>query len=138
MYLEIYLIEKLHIIYKNIKKQIKELLYIRVPIVWPGERVRSGQLLTENQDISDTEFNIGNNLNVVYGSYYGYEYEDALIISQKVLYKNIFTSIHFDIYETKYSKYPINTPEYSTLDLPKRSVLSKKTFRRTRDYQRRI
>ena len=98
----------------------------QIPIVWPGERVRSGQLLTENQDISDTEFNIGNNLNVVYGSYYGYEYEDALIISQKVLYKNIFTSIHFDIYETKYSKYPINTPEYSTLDLPKRSVFQKR------------
>ena len=98
----------------------------QVPIVWPGERVLVGQLLTENQDISDTEFNIGNNLNVVYGSYYGYEYEDALIISQKVLYKNIFTSIHFDIYETKYSKYPIDTPEYSTLDLPKRTSYQKR------------
>ena len=98
----------------------------QVPIVWPGERVHSGQLLTETQDISDTEFNIGNNLNVLYGSYYGYEYEDALIISQKVLYKNIFTSIHFDIYEVKYSKYPIDTPEYSTLDLPKRSSYQKR------------
>ena len=98
----------------------------QVPIVWPGERVHSGQLLTENQDISDTEFNIGNNLNVVYGSYFGYEYEDALIISQKVLYKNIFTSIHFDIYETKYSKYPIDTPEYSTIDLPKRTSYQKR------------
>ena len=98
----------------------------QIPIVWPGERVYSGQLLTETQDISDTEFNIGNNLNVVYGSYYGYEYEDALIISQKVLYKNIFTSIHFDIYEIKYSKYPIDTPEYSTLDLPKRTSYQKR------------
>ena len=98
----------------------------QIPIVWPGERVHSGQLLTENQDISDTEFNIGNNLNVAYGSYYGYEYEDALIISQKVLYKNIFTSIHFDIYETKYSNYPEHTPEYSTLDLPKRSSYQKR------------
>nr|QJD07199.1 RNA polymerase subunit beta [Apicomplexa sp. corallicolid ex Leiopathes glaberrima] len=98
----------------------------QLPIVWPGERVLSGQLLTENQDISDSEFNIGNNLNVLYGSYYGYEYEDSLIISQKVLYKNIFTSIHFDIYEIKYSKYPIDTPEYSTLDLPKRTSYQKR------------
>lgn len=108
------------------KKTNQGTIIHQIPIVWQGERIFSGQLLVENQDITNTEFNIGNNLNIIYGSHYGYEYEDALIISHKLIYKNIFTSLHFDIYETKYYNIPLEGPEYSTLDIPKRSLYLKR------------
>nr|WPW47565.1 RNA polymerase subunit beta [Coccidia sp. AB-2023a] len=108
------------------KKTNQGTLIYQTPLVWPGEKVTSGQLLIETQDISDYEFNIGNNLNILYGSHYGYEYEDALIISNKLLYKNIFTSLHFDIYETKYYNIPLEGPEFSSLNIPKRSLYQKR------------
>lgn len=108
------------------KKSNQNTLIHQKPLVWVGERVLLNQLLTQHQDIIDSEFAIGNNLLICYGNFMGYDFEDALIISKKVLYQQLFTSLHIDIYEINFSYNKKTGIEFSTLEIPKQSSYNKK------------
>ncbi len=69
------------------------------PIVWPGQEVKSGQILADGSGILNGELALGQNLLIAYMPWEGYNYEDAILVSHRVLSDNLFTSIHIERYE---------------------------------------
>jgi len=68
------------------------------PIVSKGEKVVKGQILTEGYGTKDGELALGRNLRVAFMPWKGYNFEDAIVISEKVVRDDLFTSIHIDEY----------------------------------------
>jgi len=68
------------------------------PIVRKGEKVKAGQVLCEGYATQDGELALGRNLKVAFMPWKGYNFEDAIVISEKVVREDIFTSIHIDEY----------------------------------------
>ncbi len=66
------------------------------PTVSKGEKVKKGQLLCEGYATKDNEVALGRNLKVAFMSWKGYNYEDAIVISERVVQEDIFTSIHIE------------------------------------------
>ncbi|HPI69387.1 MAG TPA: DNA-directed RNA polymerase subunit beta [Bacteroidales bacterium] len=69
-----------------------------VPIVKKGEKVRKGQVLTEGYGTKNGELALGRNLKVAFMPWKGYNFEDAIVISEKVVQEDMFTSVHIDEY----------------------------------------
>ncbi|HCI56304.1 MAG TPA: DNA-directed RNA polymerase subunit beta, partial [Bacteroidales bacterium] len=69
-----------------------------VPIVRKGEKVTKGQVLTEGYGTKDGELALGRNLKVAFMPWKGYNFEDAIVISERVLQEDMFTSVHIDEY----------------------------------------
>ena len=69
------------------------------PIVWKGEKVKSGQILTDGPAITSSELALGQNVLVAYMPWQGYNFEDAILISERLIYDDIFTSIHIERYK---------------------------------------
>jgi DNA-directed RNA polymerase subunit beta len=69
-----------------------------IPIVRKGERVFKGQVLTEGYGTKNGELALGRNLKVAFMPWKGYNFEDAIVISEKVVQEDIFTSVHIDEY----------------------------------------
>ncbi len=68
------------------------------PIVQKGDRVDKGQVLCEGYATQQGELALGQNLKVAFMPWKGYNFEDAIVISEKVVRDDIFTSIHIDEY----------------------------------------
>ncbi len=68
------------------------------PIVIKGEKVRLGQVLCEGYATQDGELALGRNLKVAFMPWKGNNFEDAIVISERVVREDIFTSIHIDEY----------------------------------------
>ena len=68
------------------------------PIVKKGDRVEAGQVLCEGYATQSGELALGQNLKVAFMPWKGYNFEDAIVISEKVVRDDIFTSIHIDEY----------------------------------------
>lgn len=68
------------------------------PIVRKGDRVSPGQVLTEGYATQGGELALGRNLKVAFMPWKGYNFEDAIVLSERILREDIFTSIHVDEY----------------------------------------
>ncbi|MFA7410063.1 MAG: DNA-directed RNA polymerase subunit beta, partial [Bacteroidales bacterium] len=68
------------------------------PVVRKGDRVTKGQILTEGYATRDGELALGRNLKVAFMPWKGYNFEDAIVISERVVREDLFTSIHIDEY----------------------------------------
>ncbi|WGH76827.1 DNA-directed RNA polymerase subunit beta [Tenacibaculum tangerinum] len=68
------------------------------PIVKVGDRVEEGQVLCEGYATQKGELALGRNMKVAFMPWKGYNFEDAIVISEKVVREDIFTSIHIDEY----------------------------------------
>ena len=71
------------------------------PLVTKGERVTKGQIMVEGYSTKGGELAIGRNLKVAFMPWKGYNFEDAIVISERVVRDDIFTSIHVDEYTTE-------------------------------------
>nr|AQX44070.1 DNA-directed RNA polymerase subunit B [Plasmodium ovale wallikeri] len=109
----------------NFKKINQNILLVYKPIVWVGEKVNIGKILAVNSNLLYSEYSLGNNLLVGYGSYLGYEYEDAVIMNKKILYNNLYTSLYLNIYEISLNIIN-NIPEICSINLPKIYFKNKK------------
>ena len=69
------------------------------PIVKKGEKVKAGQVLCEGYATNYGELALGRNLMVAFMPWKGYNFEDAIVISEKVVSDDIFTSLHIDEYQ---------------------------------------
>jgi len=69
-----------------------------VPVVKKGEKVKKGQVLTEGYGTKNGELALGRNLKVAFMPWKGYNFEDAIVISEKVVQEDMFTSVHIDEY----------------------------------------
>ena len=69
-----------------------------IPIVRKGEKVVKGQVLTEGYGTQHGELALGRNLKVAFMPWKGYNFEDAIVLSEKIVQEDIFTSVHIDEY----------------------------------------
>ena len=69
-----------------------------VPIVRKGDKVVAGQVLTEGYSSQNGELALGRNLKVAFMPWKGYNFEDAIVLSERIIREDIFTSIHVDEY----------------------------------------
>ena len=74
------------------------------PIVWKGEKIKSGQILTDGPAITSSELALGQNVLVAYMPWQGYNFEDAILISERLVYDDIFTSIHIERYKIEINR----------------------------------
>ena len=68
------------------------------PTVMQGEKVTKGQILTEGYSTDNGELALGRNLKVAFMPWKGYNFEDAIVISERIQREDIFTSVHVDEY----------------------------------------
>ncbi|MDL2322920.1 DNA-directed RNA polymerase subunit beta [Bacteroidales bacterium OttesenSCG-928-A17] len=68
------------------------------PIIKKGDRVAKNQILTEGYSTEKGELALGKNLKVAFMPWKGYNFEDAIVISERVVREDIFTSVHVDEY----------------------------------------
>jgi len=69
-----------------------------VPVVKKGQKVVAGQILTEGYGTKGGELALGRNLKVAFMPWKGYNFEDAIVLSEKVVQQDMFTSVHVDEY----------------------------------------
>ena len=87
------------------------------PIVETGDRVSEGQVLCEGYATQKGELALGRNMKVAFMPWKGYNFEDAIVISEKVVREDIFTSIHIDEYSLDVRDTKLGTEEL-TNDIP--------------------
>jgi len=87
------------------------------PIVKKGDRVAKGQVLSEGYATQNGELALGRNLKVAFMPWKGYNFEDAIVISERVVRQDIFTSIHIDEYSIDVRDTKLGTEEL-TDDIP--------------------
>jgi len=103
------------------------------PIVGKGDKVYAGQILTEGYATQNGELAIGKNLKVAFMPWKGYNFEDAIVINERVVREDIFTSIHvveqlLDVRETKrgieeFTSDIPNVSEEATKDLDENGII---------------
>ena len=91
------------------------------PIVWKGEQIKSGQILTDGPGINDNELSLGQNVLIGYMPWQGYNFEDAILINERLVYDDIFTSIHIERYKIEIDKNS-ETLEQTTKNIPNLSA----------------
>jgi len=103
------------------------------PIVNKGDRVEEGQLLTEGYSTQNGELALGRNLKVAFMPWKGYNFEDAIVLNERMVREDIFTSVHVDEYvlevrETKRGMEELtsdipNVSEEATKDLDENGIV---------------
>ncbi len=87
------------------------------PIVVKGERIEKGQILTQGYGTENGELALGRNLMVAFMPWQGYNYEDAIVISERIVREDVFTSVHVDEYSLEVRDTKRGTEEF-TSDIP--------------------
>ena len=87
------------------------------PIIKKGDKVTKGQVLCQGYATESGELALGRNLKVAFMPWKGYNFEDAIVISEKVVRQDIFTSIHIDEYSLDVRDTKLGTEEL-TNDIP--------------------
>nr|YP_009396404.1 RNA polymerase b-subunit [Polysiphonia scopulorum]ARW65590.1 RNA polymerase b-subunit [Polysiphonia scopulorum] len=93
------------------------------PIVWPGEKVIKGQVLADGASTESGEIALGQNILVAYMPWEGYNYEDAFLISERLVYDDLYTSIHIERYEIECRQTKLGSEEI-TRNIPNISDIS--------------
>ncbi|WP_243349894.1 DNA-directed RNA polymerase subunit beta [Parabacteroides sp. FAFU027] len=103
------------------------------PICKAGQRVTTGQILTEGYSTQNGELAIGKNLKVAFMPWKGYNFEDAIVLNERIVREDVFTSVHVDEYslevrETKRGMEELtsdipNVSEEATKDLDERGIV---------------
>ncbi len=103
------------------------------PVCDKGQHVKKGDILTEGYSTSDGELALGRNLKVAYMPWKGYNYEDAIVLNERMVREDILTSVHVDEYilevrETKRGLEELtsdipNVSEDATKDLDERGII---------------
>ena len=97
-------------------------------IVSKGDKVSKGQVLCEGYATNNGELALGRNIQVAFMPWKGYNFEDAIVISEKVVRDDVFTSIHIDEYSIEVRDTKLGNEEL-TNDIPNVSEEATKRFR---------
>ena len=87
------------------------------PLVRIGEKVVAGQVLADGSSTEGGELALGQNIVVVYMPWEGYNYEDAILISERLVQEDVYTSIHIEKYEIEARQTKLG-PEEITREIP--------------------
>ncbi len=89
----------------------------QVPIVDVGQRVEAGEVLADGPATCNGEISLGKNALIGFMTWEGYNYEDAVLINEKIVRDDVYTSIHIEEYETEARDTKLG-PEEITRDIP--------------------
>jgi DNA-directed RNA polymerase subunit beta len=113
------------------------------PIVWLGQRVKSGQIIADGPSTENGELSLGQNIIVAYMPWEGYNFEDAILINERLIYEDIFTSIHIEKYDVEVRQTNVgeeeitrnipNTTSDNTKNLDKYGIIYKGAFVKPED-----
>ncbi len=91
--------------------------YNQVPIVYKNDRVQAGQVIADGPSTNEGELALGKNPLIGFMTWEGYNYEDAVLLSEKLVQNDVYTSIHIEEYETEARDTKLG-PEEITRDVP--------------------
>jgi len=87
------------------------------PIVTKGEKVTKGQVMADGPSTSNGEISLGKNVLIGFMTWEGYNYEDAILINEKIVREDVFTSVHIEEYELEARETKLG-PEIITREIP--------------------
>ncbi|MBX3402447.1 MAG: DNA-directed RNA polymerase subunit beta [Phycisphaeraceae bacterium] len=87
------------------------------PVVKPGQKVAKGQILADGPSTKMGELAIGKNVMVGFNTYDGSNFEDAIVINEKIVKDDVFTSIHIDAFDVEIRETKLGREEF-TRDIP--------------------
>ncbi|MDE6013675.1 MAG: DNA-directed RNA polymerase subunit beta, partial [Anaeroplasmataceae bacterium] len=87
------------------------------PIVKVGERVDRGDIIADGQSMKDGELALGRNVRIAFMTWEGYNFEDAVIMSEKMVYDDVYTSIHIDEFSVECRDTKLGKEEF-TYEIP--------------------
>ena len=87
------------------------------PIVSTGEKVKAGDILADGPSMENGELALGQNVTIAFMTWHGYNYEDAIIMSERMVKEDVYTSIHIDEYSIERRKTKLGEEEI-TRDIP--------------------
>ena len=91
--------------------------YNQKPIVLKGERVEAGQVIADGPSTSEGELALGKNPLIGFMTWEGYNYEDAVLLSERLVQEDVYTSVHIEEYEAEARDTKLG-PEEITRDVP--------------------
>jgi len=87
------------------------------PVVVKGEKVKVGDMLADGPSMQNGELALGQNVTVAFMTWHGYNYEDAIIMSERMVKDDVYTSIHIEAYDIECRETKLG-PEEITRDIP--------------------
>ncbi|MCE2923883.1 MAG: DNA-directed RNA polymerase subunit beta [Phycisphaeraceae bacterium] len=87
------------------------------PIVKLGQKIKKGDVLADGASTRNGELAIGKNVLVAFNTFDGYNFEDAIVINERIVKEDVFTSIHIDAYEVEVRETKLGREEF-TRDIP--------------------
>ena len=97
------------------------------PIVHKGDKVHTGQIIADGQSVDHGELAIGKNMTIAFMTYNGYNYEDAIILNERLVKEDVYTSLHISEYEIECRDTKLG-PEEITRDIPNVSEDARKNL----------
>ena len=101
--------------------------YHQKPIVRKGDKVKTGDVIADGPSTDQGEMALGKNLKVAFVNYDGYNYEDAVILNERLVKDDVFTSIHIKDYEIECRDTKLGAEEF-TRDIPNVSEEARKNL----------
>jgi len=91
--------------------------YNQRPIVFKGDRIKAGEVIADGPSTSNGELGLGKNPLIGFMTWEGYNYEDAVLLSEKLVQNDVYTSVHLEEYESESRDTKLG-PEEITRDVP--------------------
>ncbi len=88
-----------------------------IPIVHTGDTIKAGQVIADGPSTDHGELALGKNMTVAFTTYNGYNYEDAVILNERLVKDDVYTSLHIEMYEVECRDTKLG-PEEITRDIP--------------------
>ena len=88
-----------------------------IPLVHAGEKIKAGQVIADGPSTDHGELALGKNMTVAFMTYNGYNYEDAVILNERLVKDDVYTSLHIEMYEIECRDTKLG-PEEITRDIP--------------------
>jgi DNA-directed RNA polymerase subunit beta len=82
------------------KKSNQNTCFNQKAVVYPGQRVAKGQLMADGPACDHGELALGKNVTIAFMPWRGYNFEDSILVSEKLLKNDTFTSLHIEVFET--------------------------------------
>ncbi len=101
--------------------------YHQKPIVRKGDKVKVGDVIADGPSTDQGEMALGKNLTIAFVNYDGYNYEDAVILNERLVNDDVFTSIHIKDYEIECRDTKLGSEEF-TRDIPNVSEEARKNL----------
>jgi DNA-directed RNA polymerase subunit beta len=107
----------IHYNLQNYYRSNQDTCLLQKPVIKETEWIEKGDLLADSASSVSGELAIGHNIFVAYMPWEGYNYEDAILINERLVYEDIYTSIHIERYEIKTKETKLG-PEEITREIP--------------------